>query len=617
MNKIIKKTLGRISTLNIRGVARKTVLAAAIAMLIPQAVYSVEPLTVSGNKVLSGGVSKSFAGMSLFWSNNGWGGEKFYNASTVSKLKSDWGATVVRAAMGVEKGGGYLDDRNGNKNKVKAVVDAAIANDIYVIVDWHTHHAENYTGDAISFFEDMARTYGKHDNIIYEIYNEPLQVSWSGTIKPYAEAVVSAIRAIDPDNLIIVGTPNWSQDVDAASYDPIRRNNIAYTLHFYAGSHFGGLRDKAQLAMNNGIALFATEWGTVNANGNGAVDHGSTDDWMTFLRRNGISHANWAVNDKSEGASTFYPGGSWDSLTESGQKAKDIIKNWGTSIGSGGGSTGGNGGGITEGNCGTVSIPGNIDAENFCELKGIKFQATSDEGAGENLGWVDPGDWIKYRIKVPYAGRYKVSYRVASEPGGGVIQLEKAGGSPVYGVIDVDSTGGWQNWKTISHVVELPAGDQVIALSAPSGKWNLNWIDVESTQGNEGNNSVLRIEAEKYGDMQGIQLENTSDSGGGRNVGWTDSGDWMSYYNLPIPPSDTGAYEVSYRVASTVGSGEIQLEKPGGSQVYGKIDVPNTNGWQNWKTISHQVYIPAGSSEIAISVPSGMWNLNWIDIKAK
>jgi hypothetical protein len=55
----------------------------------------------------------------------------------------------------------------------------------------------------------MARTCGHHHNIIYEIYNEKLAVSW--IIKPYAEAVAGAIRAIDPDNLIIVGTPNWSQ----------------------------------------------------------------------------------------------------------------------------------------------------------------------------------------------------------------------------------------------------------------------------------------------------------------------------------------------------------------------------------------------------------------------
>ncbi|MBQ4796798.1 cellulase family glycosylhydrolase, partial [Pectobacterium versatile] len=108
---------------------------------------------------------------------------------------------------------------------------------MYVIIDWHSHSAENNRSEAIRFFQDMARKYGNKPNVIYEIYNEPLQVSWSNTIKPYAEAVISAIRAIDPDNLIIVGTPSWSQNVDEASRDPINGKNIAYTLHFYAGTH--------------------------------------------------------------------------------------------------------------------------------------------------------------------------------------------------------------------------------------------------------------------------------------------------------------------------------------------------------------------------------------------
>jgi hypothetical protein len=107
----------------------------------------------------------------------------------------------------------------------------------------------------------MACTYGHHPNIIYEICNEPLAVSWNSVIKPNAEAVAGAIRAIDPDNLIIVGTSNWSQDVDQASLYPITRYpNIAYMLHFYADTHQQGLRDKAQKALNGNIALFVTEW---------------------------------------------------------------------------------------------------------------------------------------------------------------------------------------------------------------------------------------------------------------------------------------------------------------------------------------------------------------------
>lgn len=272
--------------------------------------------------------------MSLFWSNTGWGGERYYNSQVVSWLKSDWNANLVRAAMGVEDEGGYLTD-SSNKDRLIAVVDAAIANNMYVIIDWHTHTAENYRPQAIAFFKEMATRYGQYNNVIYEIYNEPLNVSWSNTIKPYAEAVIAEIRAIDPDNLIIVGTPNWSQDVDIAANDPITRySNIAYTLHFYAATtgHQSILRDKAQTALNRGIPLFVTEWGSVAASGDGGVNNEQTTIWINFLNSNGISHANWALNDKDEGASALKPNasinGGWSNndLTTSGLLVRNLIR---------------------------------------------------------------------------------------------------------------------------------------------------------------------------------------------------------------------------------------------------------------------------------------------------
>jgi hypothetical protein len=298
----------------------------------------VAPLVVQGNKVTANGQAANLAGMSLFWSNTGWGGEKYYTAQTVSWLKSDWKANLVRVAMGVEDDAGYLTDST-NKTRATTVIDAAIANNMYVIIDWHTHHAEDNKAQAITFFKEMATKYGNYNNVIYEVYNEPLNISWSGVLKPYATDVIKEIRAIDPDNLIIVGTPNWSQDVDVAANDPITAySNIAYTLHFYAGTHKQFLRDKAQTALNRGIALFVTEWGSVNADGAGGVDATETNTWLNFLKTNGISHANWALNDKAEGASALVTGasgnGGWTAaqLTASGALVRNamIANNTGT-----------------------------------------------------------------------------------------------------------------------------------------------------------------------------------------------------------------------------------------------------------------------------------------------
>jgi len=289
-------------------------------------------LQVNGNRIVDkDNEPVCFAGNSFFWSNDNWGGERFYKSEVVSWLKLDWKATIVRAAMGVEDPGGYLDNNVSNKNRVITIVDAAIDEGLYVIIDWHSHHAEDNTNEAVSFFEEMADLYGEYDNVIYEIYNEPLDVSWSATIKPYADSVISAIRAIDPDNLIVVGTPEWSQRVDLAAADPItNHSNIAYTLHFYTIYHQQWLRDRASAALDDGIALFITEWGSI---GYSQVDS-EANEWMTWCFENKISHCNWAVNDKEEEWSILVPGastsGGWvdDDLTDAGKLAKNIIKNW-------------------------------------------------------------------------------------------------------------------------------------------------------------------------------------------------------------------------------------------------------------------------------------------------
>lgn len=449
----------------------------------PSGHADVAPITTNGNQLLFGGSPGSIAGPSLFWSNNGWGGEKYYTAGAVQTVAQDWNATLIRAAMGVDEDGGYLEDPTGNLSKVRTVVDAAIANDLYVIIDWHSHHAEDYTQSAVDFFQQMASEYGQHNHVIYEIYNEPLSVSWSGTIKPYAEEVISAIRAIDPDNLIVVGTPTWSQDVDAAANDPITgHDNIAYTLHFYAGTHTQHLRDKAQYALDRGIPLFATEWGTVNADGDGSVARSETDTWMNFFKQNNISHANWALNDKDEGASALVagasPNGGWSDgeYTDSGHYVREIIRNWG-------------GDGQVDpgpGGCDAVEVPERVQAEDYCDMSGVQTETTSDTGGGENVGWIETGDSLTYAIDVPSAGIYNVSYRLASLDNGAYFNLESSSGT-VLDVIQASATGGWQSWTTVQSQVDFSAGDQEITLRATGDGWNINWFEI--TQGNDSGSS--------------------------------------------------------------------------------------------------------------------------------
>jgi endoglucanase len=285
-------------------------------------------LKIVGNQIQDkNGAPVQFKGMSLFWSQ--WAGS-FYNASTVNTLADDWHASLVRVAMGVESDG-YLMNPAAEKAKVKVIVDAASAKGIYVIIDWHDHNASQHTEQAKAFFSEMAQTYGKQPNVIFEVFNEPDGEPW-GEVKNYAEQVIGVIRGAGSDNVVVVGTPTWSQDVDIAANDPITKYaNVAYTLHFYAGSHKQALRDKAKTALSKGLALFTTEWGTCAASGNGGLDLNESQVWINFLNENKISWANWSLFDKEETASALvFPAstnGGWpdSALTESGKFVKAKI----------------------------------------------------------------------------------------------------------------------------------------------------------------------------------------------------------------------------------------------------------------------------------------------------
>lgn len=266
-------------------------------------------------------------GMSLFWSQ--WQAQ-FYNFETIKMLKEHWGINVIRAAMAVEHGG-YLENPEHEKEKIFGVIDAAIELGLYVIIDWHDHHAEDHRVEAREFFSEVARLYGDHPNIIYEPYNEPLNVSWTEVLKPYHEDIIAAIRHHDPDNIIVLGTPTWSQRLDLAAEDPIEGDNLAYTLHFYAGTHKEELRQVAEEAMAKGIALFVTEFGTTNADGDGPVDVKETQKWMEFMDKNNLSWCNWSIADKDESSASLLPGTSPKQvnndlqITQSGKLIKAAI----------------------------------------------------------------------------------------------------------------------------------------------------------------------------------------------------------------------------------------------------------------------------------------------------
>lgn len=268
-------------------------------------------------KGVSSGNEVQVQGMSLFWSIADDVGAPFWTADYVSGLVSRQNIQIIRAAMGVDEdwgAGNYFTNTSRYQGLMNTVVQAAIDNDIYVIIDYHSHKANENVNNAKTFFKYMAEKWGKYDNVIFEIFNEPTSQDWS-TIKNYADQVISTIRQYS-DNLIVVGNRSWDQYPNEAASNPINDKNVAYTFHFYAGTHSTGKEGaNAVSAMNSGLSVFVSEWGTVNADGGGSVS-GNSSTWLNWMNDHKLSGANWSVSNKNEGAS-YFNGSAWN-YSESG-----------------------------------------------------------------------------------------------------------------------------------------------------------------------------------------------------------------------------------------------------------------------------------------------------------
>ena len=256
--------------------------------------------------------------------------------------------------------------------------------------------------------------------------------------------------------------------------------------------------------------------------------------------------------------------------------------------------------------------PGFYEAENWVTMNGIANENTSDVGGGQNVGYIETGDWMDYNVNVVAAGTYTMNFRVASLSAG-QLQVKNSAGA-VLATVTIPNTGGLQSWQTVSANVSLPAGAQTIRIYAASNGWNINWFEIGTTGTTPPPTTppvTTRVEAENYILMNGVANENTTDVGGGLNVGYIDAGDWMDY---SVNVSSAGTYGLSLRVASTSGS-QFQVRNSGGT-VLATVVVPNTGGWQNWQTVTANVTLAAGVQTIRVhSVTSG-WNINWFEIGA-
>jgi hypothetical protein len=125
-------------------------------------------------------------------------------------------------------------------------------------------------------------------------------------------------------------------------------------------------------------------------------------------------------------------------------------------------------------------IPGKIEAEAYTSMSGIQTQTTTDVGGGENVGWVNAGDWLDYDVNVASAGQYDVTFRLASLSNGAKFDLKD--GSTVLTSVNESATGGWQNWTSVTKTVTLNAGSNTLRIMATGDGWNINWMEFTDHQ---------------------------------------------------------------------------------------------------------------------------------------
>ena len=183
-----------------------------------------------------------------------------------------YGANLFRVAMYTGEGG-CLSSPAQIKKAAYAAMDAAIENDMYVIIDWHILS----DGDPLTHLKE-------------------------------AQALVKTIRSNAPDSIILIGSGTWSQDLQDPAADPVVGTNLMYTCHFYAGTHGAWLRQRIADAQKRGLAVFVSEWGASRADGSGGVFTQESETWLNFLHQNGISWASWSLCDKNETSAALKPG---------------------------------------------------------------------------------------------------------------------------------------------------------------------------------------------------------------------------------------------------------------------------------------------------------------------
>jgi aryl-phospho-beta-D-glucosidase BglC (GH1 family) len=514
-------------------------------------------------------------------------------SSALDALANSWGADIFRLAMYVQEGG-YANDPSGWKTKIDSYVDLCGSKGIYCLIDWHVLTPGDPNADitlARDFWSYMSAKHGSKKHVLYEICNEPNGVSWS-TVKTYANDIIPRIRANDPNTVIIVGTPNWSQDVDVAASDPLSFSNVMYTLHFYAGTHAQSFRDKGNTAMSRGAAIFCTEWGTSQASGTGGVYTGESDNWISWMSSNKISWCNWSFSDDTQTSAALNPGScsgnSWNNTSTSGSYVKGKMS-----------------GGDNFTNCGSSTSTGTATVTITSPANNATFTAPATITINANAT-ITSGSITKVDF---YNGNTLLGSDATSAYS--FVWNNVAGGTYTITAKATDNTGTVTSSSPVTIIVNVPQGPYTVG--SPMVIPGM----VEAEKYDVGGQGVAYNDADAVNSggqfrTDGVDIEACSDAGGGYDIGYIAAGEWLEY---TVNVTTTGTYNFLARVASTASGKTFHIEM-NGTNVTGTMSVPNTGGFQTWQTVTaSNIKLTAGNNQLMrIYFDTDGFNLNYVNV---
>jgi beta-glucanase (GH16 family) len=301
-----------------------------------------------------------------------------------------------------------------------------------------------------------------------------------------------------------------------------------------------------------------------------------------------------------------------------------------------------------------VSIPGTVQAENYdtggqgvaynvtsvngsgnsYRSDGVDLEGTTDTGGGYDLGWTAAGQWFKYTVNVSTAGTYMVTFRVAAiNAVADAFHIANSSGTNLTGNVSVPATGAWQSWTNVMAAVTLPAGQQTLTFDQDNPGWNLNYFTISTSGGPYGGTAAAvpgTVQAENY-DLggqgvgfnvtsingsansyrsDGVDLETTTDTGGGYDIGWTAAGQWFKY---TVNAASAGTYTVTFRLAApSAVTDALHVSNSSGTNLTGSVNVPATGGYQNWTNVTATMTLPAGQQTLTVYQDNPGWNINYM-----